>query len=593
MSVIKLACCAVLGLLVAGAALAQPPEAAKAHFTAGFAAMGGQRYAEAVAELKQALELDKEYVQAHWILAWCYRLMGENALAAEQCREVLRLAPDSDEGNQARSLLQQLGPTTVAAPALAAPQRQTPTRRRPGAPASPGGQPTAAATSGWPQVVPPGDSDGEFWLTTGQMMTGKIGQPVKFEADGRVTEVDGGQIAYLAGSRLFVRDQNGTVTQSAGTLLGEVAIKVQLGMDSVTMTVPAANLEHYQSDRTLTPRFPIPAGLAVTGQLVVAADPELQRQSLLGQASGRVATEIANPANLAWCPSTGAIAFAGKAGQGSDIWRTALDGTGTMRLTEDAGTEKACMSSPDGQYLAYETLVGEEQRLMAVKAEGSNTKMLWPRKAVLVGWRGAYNTILFIDRSKGAPVLVEIAPDGSGAEYVYQEVEAQCAACSPVDGRVAVATGRLLRLGDGENPPVLLEASSDINSLAWSPDGRYVALVLSISATISDGKGGGFIQQRSGIQVVGADGTGLRQVTTGTEDWRVYGWSADSRFLLAEPFFGGTSILVNKQTDRTNFSITFGSGQWSIYSPETGAWYALRTTEASKGSPLWVGTPGG
>ena len=111
---------AVLGLLYALAAAADPSAEAKSHYDAGIAAKQAKDLPKATAELKQAIGLDDDYTDAHWALAWVYAAQGDKTDAAAQFSEVIRLAPDTDNGRAAKEALARLGvspPATPTAPA--------------------------------------------------------------------------------------------------------------------------------------------------------------------------------------------------------------------------------------------------------------------------------------------------------------------------------------------------------------------------------------------------------------------------------------------------------------------------------------------
>ena len=105
-SVLSLVCAVVVAVR---SVPADTPEAAKPHYEAGLAAKQAKDYPKAIAELKQAIELHKDYADAHWALAWVYAAAGDTALAAEEFREVLRLAPaDSDKAHDAKAALDRI-----------------------------------------------------------------------------------------------------------------------------------------------------------------------------------------------------------------------------------------------------------------------------------------------------------------------------------------------------------------------------------------------------------------------------------------------------------------------------------------------------
>ena len=106
------------GVVVGIVALAQPLEEAKSHYEAGVAAKQAKDYDKARVELNQAIKLEKDYLEAHWVLAWVYIARKENDVAGERFRQVIRIAPDSEKGREAKAALERmdLGVTPKGAP---------------------------------------------------------------------------------------------------------------------------------------------------------------------------------------------------------------------------------------------------------------------------------------------------------------------------------------------------------------------------------------------------------------------------------------------------------------------------------------------
>jgi tetratricopeptide (TPR) repeat protein len=92
-----------------GRVLAAPSESAQSHYQAGLAAKQAKNYDKAAVELKKAVELDPDYLDAHWVLAWVYVAQEMKEPAAEQFREVIRLGPDSDKAKEAAKALERMG----------------------------------------------------------------------------------------------------------------------------------------------------------------------------------------------------------------------------------------------------------------------------------------------------------------------------------------------------------------------------------------------------------------------------------------------------------------------------------------------------
>jgi beta-lactamase superfamily II metal-dependent hydrolase len=82
---------------------------AERHYQQGVTYKQNKAYARAIDELRQTLQLNPEHVGAHWVLAWVYVAQEEKAAAAGHFREVVRLAPDTDQGQEAKAALERLG----------------------------------------------------------------------------------------------------------------------------------------------------------------------------------------------------------------------------------------------------------------------------------------------------------------------------------------------------------------------------------------------------------------------------------------------------------------------------------------------------
>jgi len=98
-------------MLVASIAFAYaetPPEAV-AHYDAGLTAKHAKQYDTAALELKRAIELDMDYIDAHWVLAWVYVAQQKTAGAAEHFGHVVRIAPDTEKAREAAAALQRIG----------------------------------------------------------------------------------------------------------------------------------------------------------------------------------------------------------------------------------------------------------------------------------------------------------------------------------------------------------------------------------------------------------------------------------------------------------------------------------------------------
>jgi len=108
---------------------------------------------------------------------------------------------------------------------------------------------------------------------------------------------------------------------------------------------------------------------------------------------------------------------------------------------------------------------------------------------------------------------------------------------------------------------------------AWSPDGKELALYSRV-------------RDRSQIFAIGADGTGLRQVTSGDANHFFPGWSRDGRWIYFSSNSGGSTQLWKiPQEGGTPVQLTRGGGFASRESVD-GKWLYYTKTEAADTS-LW------
>ncbi|MEA3403475.1 MAG: tetratricopeptide repeat protein, partial [Armatimonadota bacterium] len=74
----------------------------------GLAAKRAGRLDEAAERLRQALEIDAEHVQAHWVMAWVQVELDQKQEAIEHFRQVVELAEDEDLREQAEAAIERL-----------------------------------------------------------------------------------------------------------------------------------------------------------------------------------------------------------------------------------------------------------------------------------------------------------------------------------------------------------------------------------------------------------------------------------------------------------------------------------------------------
>lgn len=102
----------------------EPSAQAVQHYQTGMKAKEAKDYDTALTELTKAVELAPHYAEAHFALAWVWMAKRERDKAIAEFTEGLRLAPEGDDGKEAKAALVRLGVSAVATPSgVAGPSR--------------------------------------------------------------------------------------------------------------------------------------------------------------------------------------------------------------------------------------------------------------------------------------------------------------------------------------------------------------------------------------------------------------------------------------------------------------------------------------
>ncbi len=216
-------------------------------------------------------------------------------------------------------------------------------------------------------------------------------------------------------------------------------------------------------------------------------------------AARRLTNHPADDLYPAWSSDGTQLAFASRRDGDSEIYVLALSDGALRRLTRRPSEEWAPTWSPDGLRLAYQSDRNGQSDIYVAGRDGSDeTRLTQP---------GSNNE---------AP---HWSPDGQ--QIVFDSD-------FDVDEAVHAAINIYLMNADGSNARRFYPYAE---SPAWSPDSRTIALNVL--------RGG-----RWQIASLNLDGTGYRQLTTGSYDARYPAWSPDGRWLA----FAGNE-----------------SGHWEIY----------------------------
>ena len=170
------------------------------------------------------------------------------------------------------------------------------------------------------------------------------------------------------------------------------------------------------------------------------------------------------------------------------LYRIGADGGDLLPLIPSDMQGAQADWSPDGSQVAFVGWLDGSQDLFVVNADGSGLQRLASTEAdeASPDWSPDTKSLVFVSNSDGNEVIYRMEPDGSGAERLTSSPAREGEpAWSPLGGTIA-----LVRWGEGESQiwlvslddatETLLVKADDVDSLAWSPDGRLLAFVADV-----------------------------------------------------------------------------------------------------------------
>lgn len=264
----------------------------------------------------------------------------------------------------------------------------------------------------------------------------------------------------------------------------------------------------------LTSRSPIPAPKLAGGTRVLAAGiaPDGRSVFVLGQGGEQLVAELPPSARNASVSSDGrTVAFAAPSASGADqdIFLIRTGGGDPTPIVEGPTFDVSPVISPDGSRIAFDRLVGAEtnaqggmscapctQAIYVVNADGSGLRDLTPGLAGVsasgLAWSHDGTRIAFTSNVAGTDELHVVDVDGPVGNATKLELPAcqgqgWCAvpAWSPDDAQLAFLLGspqghdmssQIATIGaDGSDLEVLTSGTTFFASVDWSPDGSTLA----------------------------------------------------------------------------------------------------------------------
>jgi hypothetical protein len=142
--------CLTASLLSALAGEPPTPEAIT-HYTKGVQQKQANRPEQAVDELKTAVTLSPDFLEAHWVLGWTYSSLKQKDQAVAEFNEVIRIDPKGQRATEARQAIERLGGKLKEPPPDPAPPQKPKEPDKPAPatePAQPADQPSPPAQNG-------------------------------------------------------------------------------------------------------------------------------------------------------------------------------------------------------------------------------------------------------------------------------------------------------------------------------------------------------------------------------------------------------------------------------------------------------------
>ena len=247
--------------------------------------------------------------------------------------------------------------------------------------------------------------------------------------------------------------------------------------------------------------------------------------------------EFSGPARIR-IGSTLRIAFASRRNGASKIHIMNDDGSGVIRLTDNAMEEYGPSWSPDGRRIAFHSDFDGGMSIHAMNADGSGVVRLTDSSEddFYPDWSPDGTRIVFQSSRDGNSETYVISPDGAGLTRLTHNPAQDYAPGWSLDGRIAFHSLRdgnreiYVMNADGSGLTRLTHNPAQDYSPSWSPDGRI--------AFHSDRDG------NSEIYVMNGDGSGPIRLTENPANDCCANWSSDGRIAFHSDRNGNSEIYV-------------------------------------------------
>jgi TolB protein len=250
-----------------------------------------------------------------------------------------------------------------------------------------------------------------------------------------------------------------------------------------------------------------------------------------GGAPRKLAYEDFAQRDPAWTPD-GSLLYATHRDVNGEIFIANADGSAARQLTNRPVYDFAPSISPDGRRIAFTSVVGDFDRIVVMRSNGSGVRQLSPRLAVWdefnPRWSPDGKRILFSSTRYGQADLFLMDANGAHRKRITSTglLDEVYADWSPDGKRIAITVANAkakywidIVNADGKGRRTLVKGqASDAYHPSWSPDGRRIAFIDDVTG------------QRH-VYVIGSNGIGFHQVTSGStnDDWPA--WSPDGRLI--------------------------------------------------------------